>query len=62
MLRTRVGGSLKIFQNPTLKQEEKNKIVTLVSYKLRNTNIVMYFSEKLTCYFVFSRINYSTRH
>jgi hypothetical protein len=36
LLRTRVGGSLKIFQPPTLKQEEENKIVTLVSYELKN--------------------------
>jgi hypothetical protein len=40
------GDSLKIFQNPTLKQEEENKIVTLVSYEL---SYVFSFSEKLTC-------------
>jgi hypothetical protein len=42
LLRTGVGGSLKIFQNPTLKQEEENKIVTLASYELRNTNYVFF--------------------
>jgi hypothetical protein len=36
------GGSLKIFQNPTLKQEEENKIVTLVSYEPKNTNYFLF--------------------
>jgi hypothetical protein len=42
LLRTSVGGSLKIFQNPTLKQEEENKIVTLVSYELGDTNYFLF--------------------